>query len=135
MSQENVEIVRRLFERWGRGDFSTAEAFDPRVEFARIGHEIDVVGITGEWHGIDALWGAAALWLREWDNMSLQAERFIEIEDRVLVLARARGVGKRSGAPLNHVEAEVFSFRAGRIVRWEAHWDPLEAMRSLGLED
>jgi ketosteroid isomerase-like protein len=130
-----VEIVRRLFERWGRGDFNTPEAFDQEVEFARIGGDIDVFGITGEWHGIDALWSAVALWLREWDNMRLQAERIIEVADRVLVIARTRGVGKRSGAPLDHVEAEVLSFRDGRIVRWEAHWDPVEAMRSLGLRE
>ena len=91
--------------------------------------------LTGEWRGIDALWDAATLWLREWDHMRLQAERFIEIGDQVLVLARARGIGKRSGAPLDHVEAEVFSFRDGRIVRWEAHWDPVAAMRSVGLEE
>ena len=36
MSQENVEIVRRVYEKWASGNFS-ADAFDPDVEHSRIG--------------------------------------------------------------------------------------------------
>ena len=40
MSQENVEIVRRLYEHWARGDFSaTTGFFDPEVVYSRIGAE------------------------------------------------------------------------------------------------
>ena len=32
MSQENVEIVRGIFERWGEGDFRAGtDLFDPHV--------------------------------------------------------------------------------------------------------
>jgi len=33
MSQENVEIVRRVYEGWSCGDFSETELFDPDIEF------------------------------------------------------------------------------------------------------
>ena len=48
MSQENVEVVRRLYEHWGRGDWNTGEFFDPAVKYARIGS--DVPGDAGEWN-------------------------------------------------------------------------------------
>jgi ketosteroid isomerase-like protein len=32
MSEENVEIVRAVYERWGEGDFrASLEMFDPQV--------------------------------------------------------------------------------------------------------
>ena len=33
MSQENMEIVRRLYERWGRGD-AALDLLDPEIEIA-----------------------------------------------------------------------------------------------------
>ena len=42
MARENVEMVQALLERWQRGDYDTAEAFDPQVEFTRTGGGSDV---------------------------------------------------------------------------------------------
>ena len=39
MSQENVEIVRRVASRWASDDCDSAEFFDPAVEHSRIGAE------------------------------------------------------------------------------------------------
>jgi ketosteroid isomerase-like protein len=107
--------------------------FDPEVEFVRIG--ADGLGLVGEWRGLDALTAAMATWMREWTDVRFQAQEFIEVGDRVLVLARESGIGKHSGARLDHLEASVFELRDGRIVRWEAYWDPAEAMSSLGIEE
>ena len=132
MSTENVEIVRALFEHWGRGDFDTPEAFDPEVEFTRYGGEVVV---TRQARGISGLSAAVVELLREWVDMRLEAERFVEVDDRVLVYARLRGVGKRSGAPLDHLEAAVFTLRNGKIVTWETYWEPGEARRALSIEE
>ena len=32
MSQENVETIRRMYERWLQDDASLFEAFDPKIE-------------------------------------------------------------------------------------------------------
>ena len=51
------------------------------------------------------------------------------------MLVRQSAVGKRSGVPMNNVDAWVFSIGDGRIVRWDAYWDPADANRALGLEE
>jgi ketosteroid isomerase-like protein len=135
MSQENVEIVKELLARWERGDYDTVELFDPQVKFTRTGGGSDVLGYATESRGIDGLWAALGAWTDEWTDMSVQAERFTEAGTRVLVLARQRAVGKRSGVPMSNLDAWVFSVRGGRIVRWDAYWNPAEARRALGIEE
>ena len=71
----------------------------------------------------------------EWTDMSVQAEGFTEVGARVLVLARQRAVGRQSGVPMRNLDAWVFSLRGGRIVRWDAYWNPAEARRALGIEE
>jgi ketosteroid isomerase-like protein len=134
MSQENVEIVRGLLARWERGDHDTVEAFDPQIEFTRTGGGSDVLGYATESRGIDGLWAALGAWTDEWTDISVRAEGFTDVGARVLVLARQRAVGRRSGMPMSNLDAWVFSFRGGRIVRWDAYWNPAEARRALGIE-
>ena len=40
MAEENVEIVRRVYEGWARGDFSSVEHFDPEIDFEMVPAEI-----------------------------------------------------------------------------------------------
>ena len=39
MSEENVEIVRRLYASWESGELHTADFFDDDLEHSRIGAE------------------------------------------------------------------------------------------------
>jgi ketosteroid isomerase-like protein len=135
MSQENVAIARGLLTRWERGDYYTAEAFDPEVEFTRTGGGADVLGFATESRGIDGLWAALGAWTEEWSDVRVQAESFMRVGERVLVLVRHRAVGKSSGVPMNHLDAWAFSFRDGRVVRWDAYWNPADAKRALGIKE
>ena len=130
-----MDVIRALLARWESGDYDTVEAFDPQVEFTRTGGGSDVLGYTTKSHGIEGLWAAVVAWTEEWSDHRVEAERFIEVGERVLVLVRQRAVGKRSGVPMNNVDAWVFSIGDGRIVRWDAYWDPADAKRALGLEE
>jgi uncharacterized protein len=136
MSQENVEIVRGLLARWERGETtSTVAAFDPQVEFTRTGGGSDVLGYTTKSHGVEGLWAALGAWTDEWTDVGVQAVGFTEVGARVLVLARQRAVGRQSGVPMSNLDGWVFSLRGGRIVRWDAYWNPAEARRALGIEE
>jgi ketosteroid isomerase-like protein len=48
VSAENVELVRRVYEGWARGDFSRIDAFHPEIEFEMVDwpHQIRVRGIS-----------------------------------------------------------------------------------------
>jgi ketosteroid isomerase-like protein len=134
MPSANVELLRKVYDAWGRGDFnSTSYAFDPQVEFVRVGP--DITGeVAGHWTGFDEMRTALLAWLRSWENLRAEAERLIDLGDRVLALSHQTGRGKRSGIPLSYRPGELFTFRDTKIVRWEIYLDRVEAQQAAGLD-
>jgi ketosteroid isomerase-like protein len=133
MSQANVEIVRAMYEHWARGDFP-ASFFDPDVEHLRIG--ADTPDMEGEWRGLEGLARAFAGYLNAFSDLRIEAKSIIDLDDdRVLVLARHTARGKLSGVPIDHELGDLFTLRAGKVVRYVSYWDPADAMQAAGLSE
>ena len=131
MSQANVEVVRAMYEHWARGDFP-ASFYDPDVEHWRIGAQTP--DMEGEFRGLEELSRAMREYLHPFSDLRIEAEEIIDLgDDRVLVLSRHTAVGKLSGAPINHELGDLFTLRAGKIVRYDSYWDRAEAMKTVGL--
>ena len=134
MSDENVEVVRRIYASWKRGDFHTEEFFDPEVEHSRVGE--DVPGIQGHWRGHDAFAAAMVAYLDALADLRVDAEEIIDLgDDRVLVLSRHRAEGKTSGLPFDHELGDLFTLRDGRIVRYVSYWHRADALEAAGLSE
>jgi ketosteroid isomerase-like protein len=58
----------------------------------------------------------------------------MDLGDRVLVLARQTGRGRRSGIVTERELAYLCTVRNGKIARFEAYWDRSDALRAAGLE-
>src|SRR5437660_167809 len=95
MSQENVEIVRRHFAAFNRGDMAgTLAPLDQGIEFVE---EPDLRPDAGTYRGIAAIrsyfqafWDAA-------DEVSVEPEEFIEHGDKVIVPCRLVGRFRLTG--------------------------------------
>jgi ketosteroid isomerase-like protein len=100
MSQENVENVRRVYERWSEGDFHAAvDLFDPHVVLVLSG-EFGPAPDAGTYFGAEAI----AEYTREqllgtWTEYTMEAVEVIPAGDSVLVDVHQRGVGRTSGVP------------------------------------
>lgn len=134
MSQENVEVVRRLYANWERGHLDTPEFFDPEVEHSRIGSELP--GINGTWRGFEEFGAAMASYLDALADLHIEAERIVDLgDDRVLVYARQTARGKTSGLRFDREFGDVFTFRDGRILRYASYWDRADALEATGFSE
>ena len=118
MSEENVEVVRRVYEGWARGDFTRIEEFDPDIEFemADWPHQTRVTGI-------DAMWDTWRATLSAWTDFRSTPTEIIDFGDRVLATNLIEGRGKESGADVSADTATVWTLRDGKVVKMALYWD------------
>ena len=133
MSQENVEVIRAMYEHWARGEFP-ADFIDPEVVHTRIGAQTP--DMEGEWRGLEAFSRATAEYVSTFSNLRIEAEEIIDLgDDRVLVRSRHTARGKLSGVPIDHELGDLFTLRAGKVVRHDSYWNLAEAKEAVGLSD
>jgi len=95
MSQETVEIARRLaeaFERGGLDEFR--EYYHPDIEW----HEDPSVPEAGVYRGLEAVEAYNRQFLAEFAEIHYEQQELIDANDSVVANMRIHGRGKASGA-------------------------------------
>jgi ketosteroid isomerase-like protein len=131
MSEENVEVVRRAFGEFARGNFWIPELFDPDVRISWL----DAVGTESETVGHQAMSSFVLNFLESWDELTLAAERIIDAGDQVVVFAAWRGRGKASGVTTEWHFGAIWTLREGRVINIESYSEPTEALEAAGLSE
>jgi ketosteroid isomerase-like protein len=131
MSQENVEVIRRLYEAAAHRDSSAVLAlYDPEVE-VDMSHAPcrDLVG-KRFYHGHDGLRAFYREWNGAWETVESDLEELIDAGEHVISVETTRGRGRASGAAVELHQCGIWRIRAGKIVRVE--W--LDTTREEALE-
>ena len=131
MSQENVEIVKRAFTEFQRGNFWVPEFFEPNVRI----RWLDVVGGPSETVGLQDMSDFMLNWLETFDSMSMVAEQVVDAGDQVVVIAAWRGRGKASGVDTEWRQGTVWTVRAGRVASVVGYESPGKALEAAGLSE
>jgi ketosteroid isomerase-like protein len=130
MSQENVEVVRRMWEAFLRRDFEEAvAAFDPDVEWD--GTNLPDGRVS---RGHEAIRDHTARWASTWDRWTVELGEFIGAGDEVVLFIREKGLSK-SGIEMDERHAEVYTVKDGKIVRRRGFSDGKEALEAVGLSE
>jgi ketosteroid isomerase-like protein len=134
MSQENVDIVREvmgLLDRPEGNEAALLERFAPdvRIDMSRRVFNPDVY----EGHaGLRRL----GMEIREvWEEFRIEAERFVDAGDRVVVIETRRGRGKESGVEVEQRAGVIWTHRRGQVIRMETDFEPQEALEAVGMSD
>ena len=133
MSQENVEIVRAVYEEWAKGNFRAAgELWDQRVVFVPVAELPD----SGDYFGLEGVTTFMRAFLQPWTRFTITAEELIEAGDSVVVLAHMQGTGRESGLVTDlEQQFQVWTFRGRSVIRFEAFQDRDEALEAVGLRE
>jgi ketosteroid isomerase-like protein len=134
MSQENVEVVRRVVEALNARDLDRyyIEFFDPEVEWRTSAEDPDAATHRGRQAYKRYLEG----WLESFDGLHVDVEEYIDVgDDRVFTWTRWTGRGRASGAPADWYLAVIFTIRDSKVVRGEEYFDRNEALEAAGLRE
>src|SRR3954447_20767057 len=129
MSQENVEIARRTWEHVLLADDSSEVV---GAAFEVHDHDLPDAGVYRGPEGV-ARWGSA--WAEAWDDWEFETEDYIDVGDRVVVIARMWARGKRSGVTVQRHDGLVITVRNGEAVRLDYFSSKAEALEAVGLRE
>jgi ketosteroid isomerase-like protein len=115
MSQENVEFVRNVYAMLDRGDAEPWHLLPPDFVFDFSRRLIDPVVLRGASQASAFYRDLTATWA---DGARLAVEELIDAGDKVLVLIRFGGRGKISGAEVETLVWNLWTFRDGEPVGW-----------------
>jgi ketosteroid isomerase-like protein len=118
MSQENVEVVRRLLDAVARRDAATVLAlYDEDVEWDASQAPFARVSGVSVFRGHDGLRAAFREWYEAWDTVEDQVNELLDAGEHVVLVATVRGRGAASGAEVEWSSyASVWTIRDGKFV-------------------
>ena len=128
MSDQNVEVVRRMYEARDSGDAAGALAqFHPEVVV-----DATARGDAGIGQGREELAAIIAEWIGEFNEWREEVEEMRDLGDSVCVVATQRGRGYKSGVEVEARYALLFEVRDDKITRMTMFRGLSEALEAAG---
>ena len=134
MSEENVKIVRRVFEAFGEG----MERGDPGAWFDsdEVADDLEwiVPGVgLGTYRGREEFVEFMRVWTDDFEDWAIDMEQVIDAgNDRVVTVFRQTATGVGSGVPVELVQGAVNELEGGRLIRVRHYVTPAEALEVAG---
>jgi len=126
MSQENVELVRRIYDAWDREE-SARDFIAADVEYVNPSYAVE----TGTRHGRKSF----AVVRDTYEDFEIKIERIIDVGDETVVLAHYTASGSVSGVPVAGEHGYVWTVRDGLAVRFQWFQSHREALEAAGLSE
>ena len=132
MSQENVNVVRAMYDAFATGNIPVIiAALDPLVEWWEAENFIyadknPYVGPSAVLEGVFARIG------NEWEGFAVSPEGILDAGDTVVGHGHYSGTYKANGAGVRAQFAHHFTFRDGKVVKFQQYTDTAQFARAVG---
>lgn len=125
MSREHVEIVRRGWDAYNRGDIDAfLEPIDPECEF----HEDPAFIEAGVYRGSEEIRAYISQFRETMADHWFEIEEVRDLGTGVLALLHEHARGKASGAEVSLRPAFMYRFRGDKVVWARAYLDRAQAL-------
>ena len=132
MSQENVDVVTRLYEAWQRDGFGVVpELMDPDIEWVNPSYAIE----PGTRYGYAGFAAASSSFASVYHESRVKEATFYDAGDRIAVTASMASRSKASEFPIDAQRGYVFDLRDGKVTRFAWFNDPSEALAAVGVSE
>jgi ketosteroid isomerase-like protein len=125
MSEENVELVRSIYEAWARNE-SARHLIAHELEYVNPPYAVE----AGTRHDRRALQKIRDVY----PDFRVEPQRFLDAGEEVVVIGIARGTSA-SGVTAQWRQGYIWTVRDGRAVRFRWFNDPEEALEAVGLAE
>jgi uncharacterized protein len=130
MSQENVEIAKRMIELANRGEVDGITALmSPDIECVPAQDQPDSRPFTGR----EAFTDYAKEWLEVFDRYAIEPSEYLDLGEYVVVVGRVVARGRGSGAETSDEDAWLYRFRDGRAIEYRECGSKAKALEAAGL--
>jgi ketosteroid isomerase-like protein len=126
MSQANVELVRKAFDHWNRGEGNLLSAFHPDLEYRP-----RRVATEGVYRGIAGIEKFDADTKEIFDKFEPHIE-LLDLGERVLVWGSIHMRARGSGIETDVSMGGLVEFRDEKILRWEDFGSKEQALEAAG---
>ena len=132
MSQENVEIVRAVYEAANRGEFDTANSYmHPEIEF----HTYAQSPQAGVYRGKEAVLKYNVDLFEQFESIRFEVDELVDAGDRVIVVTTQHAVPKGGQQEMRVHVAEVWVVRDGLLAERRSYSTKPEALEAVGLSE
>jgi ketosteroid isomerase-like protein len=138
MSEENVEIVRRVYDAAARRDAATVLAlYDPEVELdvSRLGVVGIAGGVGGVYHGHKGLRAIFDDWHEAYGEIEYSYDELIDAGEHVISVVTRHARGRASGAEVERPFALLWTLREGKVIRVVWFLNRAEALEAARLSE
>jgi ketosteroid isomerase-like protein len=132
MSQENVEVVRKVYDGFVRSDPSLAfDYLDSEVVWEAIEDAPD----AGTYRGHPGVKRYINDWLQDFEDFAFDFGEPVEVGGRLVLEQWARNRGKGSGLETEIHYAAVYTFRDGKVLTVTEYGTYAQALEAVGMSE
>jgi ketosteroid isomerase-like protein len=133
MSQENVELVRRLYQAFSEGttDLDLWHT-DAELRPALIGGGLLEGAVYRGHEGVSEF---VAMQTETWESVIAEPVEIRDLGRYVLVETRLQAVGRASGIELSDVTWNTFEIHDGKVANWRVFTEKQQALEAVGLSE
>jgi len=115
MSDANVELVRRVYGAYGRGDIAEVMAsMADDISWECVGRPSDFIGL-GPRKGCDQVAEFFSIVLAAIDYDHFEAKEFYAVDDKVFVLGHYAMTGKTNGRKMDSDWIHIITIQDGKV--------------------
>ena len=124
MSQDNVQIVQRIWDIYTRGleqgdNGALAAPYEEGLVAvdSTVSPVSDIPGMKDVYAGVDGFAEFTRSWIQDWEGLTMRLVEAVDIgDDRVLAIVRQSANGKLSGAAVELDFGIVYTLEQGLVV-------------------
>ena len=125
MSEQNLEVVERLYATWRRDGFGVVpELMDPQIEYVNPSYAVE----PGIRRGYDGFAAAAEAVTSIYGDYEVDNPQLQDLGDRVFVRAWVKTRSHANDVPIEAERGYVFDVRDGKVLRFAWFNDPADAL-------